>query len=246
MVDTYNLTASATGWNITITPSKIENLTFGSGGYVDVTVALTPGKTIMVDHTKVTMRLTSSNGAKDSIFLDVNIAETREITLVYSAALSQTNTSHVYNVLLTNSGTVDEIYNVTIDNLADLEAKGWNVTIRSGTAGKYSTGLVNVTIDAGKNVTLQISMVALNDTPDKAVSVVLTAASAAISKTLTFAAVFPDLGIPDNGLTVTGVGVSSTLPSIPVETFIALGLVGILAVLTIYYMFKKGVLGRRK
>ncbi|OPY34830.1 MAG: Dolichyl-monophosphooligosaccharide--protein glycosyltransferase AglB [Methanomassiliicoccales archaeon PtaU1.Bin124] len=247
--DNYTLSCTATGWNITFSTSTIANLTYGANGYYDVTVYLTPGSTIMVDHTKLTLKVTSTGGASDKIFIDAEIVAKESVNITYGSAVSQTNTSHVYNVIVSNTGTVSDVYNITVDNLAELNEAGWNVTIRAGTSGSYSESLVNQTVRAGKNLTVQISMVATRSNPSTSVTVRMTAVSttnASCTSSVSFAPPFATLDVPDNGLSASGSGISLKLPDIPVETYLALGLVGILAVLTIFFMFKKGVLGRRK
>ncbi len=92
MVDSYELSSSTLNWNVTFTydgvtnkTALVENLTFGAGGKVNITVTLTPSFKVNVIHSPVfiTAVSTKGSGASTSLNLDVNINPRNQVNLTY-------------------------------------------------------------------------------------------------------------------------------------------------------------------
>ncbi|QLH74806.1 MAG: glycosyltransferase family 39 protein [Methanomassiliicoccales archaeon] len=250
-IDSYELNATASGWNISISQRVIENVPYGTDGYVNVTVTLTPGSTVYVKHAMVVLKAKSitGSGASAQLGLDVNIEPRYDINITYVQANAQNASSHVYKYLVKNTGNADDNYHVEVANAAELLAKGWNATIRVGETGGFSR-YVNMSLDAGRSRNVEVSLTRVGESQDPNVNITLMVKSrddSARMKELTMTAVFPDLTIPeDGGLTVEGVGVKDKLPEIPLETYVAFTVLVLLAALAVYYSYQRGVFGRRK
>ncbi|MFA5314307.1 MAG: hypothetical protein WC375_13485, partial [Methanomassiliicoccales archaeon] len=250
MMDSYKLSAAAKGWNISISETDLENITYGENGSVNVTVTLTPDSTVEVDHASVVLNARSSigSGAAAKLALDANISPRYNITVNYTASNSQNATIHTYKYRITNSGNVDDKYTVDISNAEEIHSKGWNVTMRVGTSGLYSQSL-NISVNSGNHRDIEVSLVAIVDDPDPNVNITFSVQSqgdVATVRELSLAAALPSLTIPDDGFVVDGTDVDLSRPEIPSETYIAFTAIVLLAALAIFLTFKKGVLGRRK
>ncbi|MFA5311946.1 MAG: STT3 domain-containing protein [Methanomassiliicoccales archaeon] len=249
-MDSYILNATAKGWNISISKIVLSNINYGANGWVNVTVTLTPDSTIEVDHTPVvlTVKSTTGSGATGKLALDANISPSYDVNVTYYSTNDQTATVHTYKYLITNTGNIDDKYTIDIANVAEINGKGWNVTLRVGTTGSFSESL-NITLNSGNYRYVEVSLAAIGDDPDPNVNITLRVQSQGNTPTvkeLSLAAVFPTLTIPDDGLDVEGSDVVLSLPEIPAETYVAFTAIVLLAALVIYFVFKKGVLGRRK
>jgi len=251
VVDSYILNATAKGWNITINQTDLANIPYGQYGYVNVTITLVPDSTIEVDHDAIVLTVTSStgSGATAKLSLDATIEPSYGVNVTFTSYEDQNGTAHVYRFTVTNTGNIDDKYTITVANAAELYAAGWNVTLKAGTTGTYGT-YVNRSISSGGNYEkIYVSLVAISDDPDTNVTIVLNVQSqgdAGTVKQLSTIALFPDLAVPDNGLTVDGIDVDSSLPDVPAETYVAFTVMVLMAALVIYFTYKKGVFGRGK
>lgn len=243
--DTFRLTSSAPGWTVVFSQSEV-TIGFGATNSQTVTVLLTPSSTVMVTHTAVVVKATSltNSTATASVSLDAYIAPTRGVSLAYQGGGSTDGSDYVHKVTLTNSGNIDDSYQVTIGNQWTLREMGWEVKLVN------KTSLVDtmvVAVSASKSSELSVSMVPIRANPNPKVSVQLVAVSTqdiAISSSMNMQ---PDLvGLDANGLSVTGVNVESSAPRLGNDSIVLLGSVMVLTAALVVLSVHKGVFSRRR
>jgi hypothetical protein len=250
ILDSYNITYSGTGWNVTVTPTRVENLTYGSEGSVDLSVTIIPSATIYVDHAqRVSVRITSTtgSGASDVVSLDAKIVPHYGVNLTYTQALPQDNNNHVYSLKLLNSGNNMTSIVMVLTNVEELRENGWNVSMSTSESGVGGDNLTISKLAPGKVQVIKVSLTANRDdpNPDVMVNIFLRSIDRPdVVNELSFRAEFPILTVPT--LAVTGNAVTLSLPEIPLETYVALIMVIMLAALVIYFSFLRGVLARKK
>ncbi|MCG7844711.1 MAG: carboxypeptidase-like regulatory domain-containing protein, partial [Methanomassiliicoccales archaeon] len=243
--DTFRLTTSGTGWTVVLSQTEV-SLGYGVENSQIVTVQITPSSTILVKHTAVTVRATSTtnSSATDSVSLDATITPVRSVGLAYQTAKATDGADYVYTVRLSNLGNIDDKYTVTIGNLEALRELGWKAQLVDGTGLSDSLSL---TIAASKTSDVQVSLMPLRQNPSPTVSVQVLAVSQnddAIKATLDMEPEF--VGLNTGGLSVTGDGVSDSMPKIGDDTIILVGATFTLMALLVILGIQKGVFSRRK
>ena len=258
MVDSYELSSSTLNWNITFThngvtnkTALVENLTFGTGGKVNITVTLTPSFKVNVIHSPVfiTAVSTKGSGASTSLNLDVNIIPRNQVNLTYLRPLAQSGKdNYTYQILVENTGNQDDQYSLDLTNLVAFNGTGWQVKMRAGETGNFTDfpSIFNVT--AGRNKTVQVSLIRVDGNATANVTVELEALSLLHNNTdaLAFRPDFSDPSIPEDGFTVSGDGVASDAPDMSYETIALMVACAMLAALLVFLMIKKEVFSRGK
>ncbi len=257
MVDSYEISSSTLNWNVTFngntsqTKMLVENLTFGTAGFVNVSVTLIPSNKVNVIHSPVFISAVSTKGtgAATSLNLDVNIIPRNDVNLTYLKALPQNGKdNYTYSILVENVGNQDDQYRVELLNTSVLRSNGWNATMRSGETGNFTEGPLNVNVTAGRNKTVQVSLIRIDQGAKTDVIVNLLATSLSHNNTeqMSFDPQFTDTSIPEDGFTVSGDGVAYKLPDMPNNTIALMAACALFAALLVYLMIKKEVLVRRK
>jgi uncharacterized membrane protein len=221
-------------------------LGYGAENSQTVTVQITPSSTVLVKHTAVTVRVTSTTNSSstDSVSLDATIAPVRSVGLAYQSAKATDGDSYLYTVRLSNLGNIEDKYTITIGNVEALRELGWEVRLVSVSGLSDSLSL---TVVASKTSDLTVSMVPLRENPSPTVSVQILAASQndeAVKATLDMEPEF--VGLNTGGLSVTGDGVSDNLPKLGDDTIVLLGAAFTLMAVLIVLIMQKGVFSRRK
>jgi hypothetical protein len=243
--DTFRLTSTATGWTVVFSQTEV-TLGFGTSNSQTVTVQLTPSDTVLVKHTAVLVRVTSiaNSTATSSVSLDAVIAPARAVSLEYQGAESTDGTDYMHTVEVTNLGNVDDTYALSIGNQQALRELGWEVKLVNDTALSDS---MEVTVSASKSTEVEVSMIPIRANPSPTVTVQLVAVSTAdqaVRASLDLQHDFVGLGV--SGLSVTGVGVSDSSPSLGDDSIIMLGVALALLTVLVVLSMQKGVFSRRK
>ena len=258
MVDSYELSSSTLNWNITFTyngvtnkTALVENLTFGTGGKANITVTLTPSFKVNVIHSPVfiTAVSTKGSGASTSLNLDVNIIPRNQVNLTYLRPLAQSGKdNYTYQILVENTGNQDDQYNLDLTNLASFNGTGWQVKVRVGETGNFTSFPTIFNVTAGRNKTVQVSLIRVDGNATANVTVELEALSLLHNNTdsLAFRPDFSDPSIPEDGFTVSGDGVESEAPEMSNETIALIVACAMLAALLVFLMIKKEVFARGK
>jgi dolichyl-diphosphooligosaccharide--protein glycosyltransferase len=243
--DTFRLTSTATGWTVVFSQTEI-TLDYGVSNSQTVTVQLTPSSSILVKHTAVIVRATSTtnSSATSSVSLDAVIAPARAVSLEYQGGDSTDGTDYIHTVEVTNPGNVDDTYVLTIGNQEALRDLGWEVKLVNKTV---LTDSMSVTVSATKSSELEISMVPLRTNPSPTVTVQLVAVSTSDQAVRTSLDVQPDLvGLDVSGISVTGVNVEDSTPGLGQDSVILLGVALALMAVLLVLSIQKGVFLRRK
>jgi dolichyl-diphosphooligosaccharide--protein glycosyltransferase len=243
--DTFRLTSTATGWTVVFSQNEV-TLGYGVSNSQIVTVQLTPSSTVLVKHTAVIVRATSAtnSSATASVSLDVVIAPERGVGLEYQGAESTDGKDYIHTVEVTNSGNVDDTYTMTIGNQQALRDLGWEVKLVNKTVLADS---MSVTVSATKSSEVEISMVPLRTNPSPTVSVQLVAVSTADEAVRTTLNVQPNLvGLGISGLSVSGVDVDDSTPTLGQDSMVLLGVALALMAVLVVLSIQKGVFLRRK
>jgi asparagine N-glycosylation enzyme membrane subunit Stt3 len=257
MVDSYEISSSTLNWNVTFngdsnqTQLLVENLTFGTAGFVNISVTLIPSNKVNVIHSPVFISAVSTNGtgAVTNLNLDVNIIPRNDVNLTYQKALPQNGKdNYTYSILVENVGNQDDQYKVEILNISVLRSNGWNATMRQGETGNFTEGFLIFNVTAGRNKTVQVSLIKIdpNVQTDVFVNMLATSLSHNNTEALTFNPQFTDNSIPEDGFTVSGSGVAFKMPDMSNETIGLMVACALFAALLVFLMIKKEVLVRRK
>ncbi|MDD1769539.1 MAG: carboxypeptidase regulatory-like domain-containing protein [Methanomassiliicoccales archaeon] len=250
VADSFALTVSGatSGWTISLSQTRV-NLGYGSSNSQLVTVTIVSPANAKVSHQTLSVRATSltSAAATDSVTLDVGIAARYGAALDYNKASSTSGGTFSYSLNVTNSGNVDDTFNVTVVNTAELAQLGWKAEVRTG-SGSFAS-YFTVTVSAGSKASFDLRLTQIRSNPDPQVTVVLTATSKASPSTvatLPFVPALPKFTVPSNGMSVTGNGVVQTVPNLPGSTLVLVGLVIAMFTILLMVALQKGVLRRRK
>jgi hypothetical protein len=243
--DTFTLTATATGWTVVFSQTEVA-LGYGVSNSQTVTVQLTPSSTILVEHTAVIVRATSiiNSSAAASVSLDAVIAPARAVSMEYQGGESTNGEDYIHTVEVTNPGNVDDTYALSIGNQQALRDLGWDVKLLNKTV---LTDSMSLTVSATKSSEIEVSMVPLRANPSPTVTVQLVAMSTADQAVRASLDLEPDfVGLGVNGLTVTGVNVDDSAPTLGQGSLIILGLTFALMAVLVVLSIQKGVFSRRK
>jgi len=162
----------------------------------------------------------------------------------YQGADSTDGSDYIHTVKVTNPGNIDDTYTVVIGNQQALRDLGWEVKLVNKTVLVDSLA---VTVSATKSAEVEVSMVPLRANPSPTAAVQLVAVSNTDSAVSAAVDVQPDLvGLQSGSLSVTGTGVSESVPRLGDGSIILLGVsIALMAVLVVVSI-QKGVFSRRK
>lgn len=245
--DTYTITASGTGWTVELSESEV-TIGYGSEYTKTVTVYITASSSTLVDHStvKVTVTSTTDTTVTDYVKLDANVTASYAVSMTYSDGEDTDGTSYVYNLEISNDGNADDTYTVTIGNLEELEALGWEVKLVDDDGNLVDS--LSIDVDADDSGEFQVSLVSLRDNPDTTISVLLVAESKGdeyVVATLVMEPEFAGISV-DNGLSITGDDIASSMPEFGDYTFILMCVMLTFAAVLLTVTIKKGVFSRRK
>ncbi|MBN1109903.1 MAG: carboxypeptidase regulatory-like domain-containing protein [Methanomassiliicoccales archaeon] len=245
--DTLRLSATATGWTVTFSQTEVA-LDFGSGVSSQiVTVHLTPSESVLVSHTAVTVRVSSTGNSSitDTVKLDADISPFYELSLTYVSAQGTDGSDYQYRVKVKNQGNVEDTCTVTVGNGPVLNDLGWEVKLVDGTLLSDS---LNLTVTASGSMDFIVSLTPLRQNPSPTVTVQLVAVSQndeAAMATLDLTPEFAGLMI-SGGVAVSGPGVSYSAPAMGMDTVVLLGAALALMVVVLVLSVQKGVFSRRR
>ena len=249
LADTYNLAASLSGWNVTLSQQNV-SLDFGAAGIATIQMSITPSKTVKVTQNSITFTATSTNDASvvASTQANATIVPRFEVNATLAQVYANDGTNYRYQIKINNNGNIDDTYLITVANKALLASQGWNVSLKS--TGSY-VDQVNVTVTSQSFKYIEFSMLpnATFLVPELNLSaniLIQSAGNDSTSYNYVFSPELPKISIPSGGLVVSGSKTSPSQATLPLETTILLALVMVLFVLLIYLSVKKGVFTRRK
>jgi hypothetical protein len=249
VADTYNLTASATGWTVTLSQQNV-SLDFGASGVATIQMSITPSETAKVTQNSTVFIATSINNASvvASTLANATIVARYEVNATQAQVYANDGTNYRYQIKVNNNGNIDDSYLINVVNKDQLKLLGWDVSLKS--TGDY-VDQVNVTVTSQSYKYIEFSMLpnATSIVPSRNLSVnimIQSVGNDSTSYNYTFSPELPNVSIPSTGLTVTGDKTASSLGPLPLESTVLLALVMVLFVLLIYLTIKKGVFTRRK
>jgi len=248
VADTYQLTATLpTGWTGSFSNSLVD-VDFGTANSQLVTLTIHTPADAKVTHATTTIRAVSTSGsvATNTVSVDVGILPAHGVTLTYTKALPTTGQSYNFTVALKNTGNIDDTYAVSLVNLAELNGFGWKAEIMSG-SGAFASNLT-VAVKAGNSNDLTLRLTPIRANPEPSVQVVISAtsqSSTTTSNVLAFNPDLPKLSI-QGGFSVSGEGVTNSVPAIPVGTVVLAALVLAMMTILILVSIQKGVFRRGK
>jgi hypothetical protein len=246
--DSYTLSASgmSSGWTVAFSQNPV-TVGYGAVNSQLVTVTISTPANAKVVHSSISVKASSSHSTKsDAVTMDVGITPEYSVTLTAGSAQPTSGTEYTYKLTLTNSGNIDDTYNVSISNANELVTWGWEAQVRLS-SGTWSDSL-SVSLSAGSTTNIELKLTPIRDNPDGEVTVVLTATSKGSPGTydaLQFDPSMPVFSIP-GGLSVAGVGVSTQYPQVPLFTWVLLGVLVAASTVLILLVIQKGVLKRKK
>jgi uncharacterized protein (DUF2141 family) len=243
--DTYRLSSTKYGWNIT-TPS---NVTVPYGGSVTIAMSLTPELGSRAGTSSIDVIATSMNDttATSKVSVSIEVRSNYGVNLTYSKAEAVSTNAYVYDVVLKNTGNLLDNFAVSVSNRAYLDENGWNVTLKYSTANY--TDALSVRLSAGESGTILVRLVPIRPVPNPSVQVVLVASSGgnpSVSTSLPFTPEFPNLSVVGNTFSVTGPKVNAADFQVPGDTYILLGVSVLLVAFVVIVSLRTGVLGRGK
>jgi hypothetical protein len=247
LADTYDLVASATGWNVTLSQQNV-TLDFGASGVATIKMTITPSSAVLVTQNSITITATSRNNASVVATTQAfaTIVPRFEVNATQYQIFANDGTNYQYQIKLNNNGNIDDTYLITVVNKAELASEGWNATLKS--TGDNVDEL-NVTVSGQGNQLIEFSMIPTKLNPVlnlSATILIQSAGNSTTSYTYVFTPELPNVIIPSTGLTVSGDKTASSQQGLPLESTILLVIVMVLLVLLIYLSIKKGVFIRRK
>ena len=249
LADVYNLAASATGWNVSLSQKNV-SLDFGAAGIANILMTITPSSTTKVTQNSITFTAASVNDASvvASTLANVTIVPRYQVNATLAQVYANDGTNYRYQVKVNNNGNIDDTYLITVVNKDQLKSQGWDVSLKS--TGNH-VDQVNLTVTSQSFQDFEFSMVpnATSGAPQLVLSVnilIQSAGNVSTSYNFVFSPDLPKVSIPSGGLSVTGAKTSSTQVTLPLESTILLALVMVLFVLLTYLTIKKGVFTRRK
>lgn len=241
--DTYRL-SSDSSWNVTFSKNEV-TLPWGSGSSETIQVTITAPADAKVNHPAIKIKAVSTNnsGASDTENVDVGITPTYSVDLGLGSAESTNGTAYTLPVMVKNTGNADDTFNFTLDqaNIDALAAQGWDVSIQ-GSTKDYKV----VTVQAGKNSTINVVMTKNRESPATDVALKVAAASTNSNANAEVPLQRLQLDVPNQELTVSGDGISMNAPQIPGTTWVLLALIMLLLVALVMLRVNKGVFGRRR
>jgi hypothetical protein len=249
LADLYNLAASATGWNVSLSQKNV-SLDFGAAGVATIQMTITPSSTTKVTQNSITFTASSVNDASVvvSTFANVTVVPRYQVNATLAQVYANDGTDYRYQIKVNNNGNIDDTYRITVVNKDLLRSQGWDVSL-TGTGNNVDQ--LNLTVSGQSFQDFDFVMVpnATSGVPQLNLSVsilIQSAGNVSTSYNFVFSPELPKVSIPSSGLSVTGDKTSSTLMTLPLETTAVLALVMVLFVLLIYLTIKKGVFTRRK
>ena len=240
--DTYVLSTDSS-WNVTFSDPIIE-LPWGASSSQTVQVIIVTPDDARVSHSPIELTATSQNhtSAKDTVNVDVNIVPEYAVSVITNASQTIDGSTLTYPFQIRNDGNIVDTYNLTVSNLAELTAQGWTASI-SGTSKDYKL----VSVAAGGSQTVNVKLTSNREDPDVNATVRV-AVNSEQNATATGDGRIQkaDVSLPDEGLTVSGDGISMSAPQVPAMTWVLLVALILLVALFIILRVNKGVFGRRR
>jgi len=240
--DTYVL-GSDSSWNVTFSEDTVE-LPWGANSFRTVQVTIGTPDNAKVSHSAIKLNATSKNhtSASGTVNVDVNIVPAYAVSINTSTAQTIKGDTITCPFIIKNDGNIVDTYNFTVSNKAELAVKGWTATI-SGTSNDYKV----VSVAAGSTQTVNVVLTRNQETPDVN-STVTVAVSSEQNATATGERQMQraDISLPDDGLTVSGDGISMRAPEVPGMTYVLVIALVLLLVMFVVLKVNKGVFGRRR
>ncbi|MDD1746667.1 MAG: hypothetical protein LUQ16_02785, partial [Methanomassiliicoccales archaeon] len=246
--DTYTLSyqGAPSGWTVTFSQNPV-SVDFGTSNSQLVTVTIQTPTSAKVVHTSITVKALSAYSTKsDTVVMDVGIVPIYSVSIAGGITQATSGNEYTYTMSLSNTGNIDDIYNVSVSNAEELATWGWEANVRL-TGGTWSDSLTT-SVTSGSKMSFELRLTPIRENPDGDITAVLSAASKGSPGTyavLQFEPSLPEFSIP-GGLSVTGNGVATEYPEMPIFTLVLLGLLFAVSTVLILLIIQRGVLKRKK
>jgi hypothetical protein len=178
--------------------------------------------------------------------MDVGIVPIYSVNIAGGITQATSGNEYVYTMSLSNTGNIDDNYNVSISNAGELATWGWEADVRL-VGGTWSDSF-STSVTSGSKTSFELRLTPIRENPDGDITAVLSAASKGSAGTyavLQFEPSLPAFSIP-GGLSVTGNGVATQYPEVPIFTLVLLGLLFAVSTVLILLIIQRGVLKRKK
>ncbi len=246
--DTYTLSyqGAPSGWTVSFSQNPV-SVDFGTSNSQLVTVTIKTPTSAKVVHTSITVKALSSFSTKsDTVVMDVGIVPSYSVSIAGGITQVTSGDEYTYTMSLSNTGNIDDTYNVSISNAEELATWGWEADVRLS-GGTWSDSF-STSVASGSKTSFELRLTPIRENPDGDITAVLSAASKGSAGTyavLQFEPSLPAFSIP-GGLSVTGNGVATQYPEIPIFTLVLLGLLFAVSTVLILLIIQRGVLKRKK
>ena len=246
--DTYTLSASgmSSGWKVSFSQNPV-TIGYGAANSQLVTVTIYTPANAKVSHSSIAVMASSSHSTKsDIVTMDVGIVPSYSVTISGGDAQATSGTDYIYKFSLTNTGNIDDTYNVSINDARELATWGWKAQV--SLSGSDWSDSLSALLSAGSKTSFELKLTPLRGDADGQITVVLNAASEGSPGTyaaLQFEPSMPEFSIP-GGLSVAGVGVANEYPQVPLLTWVLMGVLIASATVLMLLVIQRGVLKRKK
>lgn len=246
--EVFKLQADAGTWTVSFSQNEVA-VDFGYENSQLVTVRLTAPSNAKVVHNEEKISVTSSSDAsvRDSVMLDATILPVYSVELGFKESIETTGANYTYVLKLDNTGNADDTYGVSIANLKYLATLGWDAQLKTSVGGYDDNLTVHTSSGKSQEVDLRLMPTRANPNPNVEVSVVaISQNSPDTYSILDLKPTMPEIGIPSNGVIVTGQDVFTEAEKVPIETIVLAGMCIASFAVLILLALQRGLFKRRK
>jgi len=246
--EVFKLQADTGTWSVSFSQDEVA-VGFGYQNSQLVTVRLTALSNVKVVHNEEKISVTSSSDAsvRDSVMLDATILPVYSVELGYKKPIETTGANYTYTLGLDNTGNADDTYNITIANMDYLATLGWDAQLSTGVGGYGDNLTVSISSGGSQDIDLRLTPMRANPDPNIEVNVVATSQKSSDTYSiLDLEPTMPKIGIPSDGVTVTGQDVFAEPDKVPIETIVLVGMCIASFAVLILLSLQRGLFRRRK
>ena len=196
--DTYSFSGSP--WAVDFSPS---NVTLNPQESANISVVIHVPEDAKLNHEPVKISANVQGEEKGSVDVSVDIKPTYGASASISKSYWETGNA-LYEIVVNNTGNVDGTFTLSISNMDDLEAEGWNAEISATKDGNYSGVIDSINISADSNTTIYAKFIPKTSRPAYSPEIKLRIISDNVDKKVSLSAPLPSIEIRPNSISVEG------------------------------------------
>ncbi len=244
--ETGVLTSVVTTYDLTFSQDTVE-LGYGTANTAYVTVTVKTPEDVGVSHTAayVSVRAVDDNSVADQVALNFDVTPIYEVSLSVNDGEPTDGQNYTYDVTIANDGNDGDTFRLSITNLDQLSALGWQVTILD----EDWVTIDQMSLDSGKVGEIKVVFTPTGrDNPSPNAELVLMAASDGDTTKYASLSLLPNMVELDieGGVSVTGDDLYLSDSSLPTITLIMAGIAVAMMTMVILMSISRGVFSRRK